>query len=140
MLSLLDPRLWLAGMAVAGMAAGGGYLLGGLHKERAIQAQALEQIKHAQELARLAARDAAQYREKKDAEVRKINARLVDALERLRQRPERLPEPARAACTGATGAELSGPDAGFLVREAARADELRAALAECYGWIDAVTR
>ena len=71
-------------------------------------------------------------------EVRAINSRLADALERLRKRPERLPEPARGACQGATGAELSGPDGGFLERLAARADEQRSALAECYAWIDQV--
>ena len=71
--------------------------------------------------------------------VRDVNRKLADALERLRKRPERLPEPARASCEGGTGAELSGPDAGFLEREAARADELRAALGACYQWIDQVT-
>ena len=69
-----------------------------------------------------------------------INARLNDALERLRQRPERLPEPARVTCEGATGSELSGPDAGFLEREAARADQLRAALQAAYEYIDALER
>jgi len=47
----------------------------------------------------------------------------------------------RAACAGAggaTGAELSGADAGFLVREAARGDELRAGLDACYAVIDGV--
>lgn len=72
-------------------------------------------------------------------EVRAINARLSDALERLRKRPERMPEPARSACAGATGGELSAEDAGFLVREAARADGLRSALSECYAWIDTVS-
>ena len=71
--------------------------------------------------------------------VRDVNLKLSAALERLRKRPERRPEPARAACEGGTGAELSGPDAGFLEREAARADELRAALGACYQWIDQVT-
>jgi hypothetical protein len=69
-------------------------------------------------------------------EVGRINDRLADALERLRKRPERMPDQARAACQGATGAELSGPDAGFLEREAARADELRSALTACYAWVD----
>jgi hypothetical protein len=44
----------------------------------------------------------------KDRDLRDINTRLADALERLRNRPERLPEAGRAACAGATGAEL-GP-------------------------------
>lgn len=69
-------------------------------------------------------------------DVRRINGRLSDALERLRKRPERMPDQARAACEGATGSELSRPDAGFLEREAARADELRSALTACYSWVD----
>ena len=72
-------------------------------------------------------------------QVRSVNRKLADALERLRKRPERASEPARAACEGGTGAELSGPDAAFLEREAARADELRSAVSACYAWIDQVT-
>lgn len=60
-------------------------------------------------------------------------------LGRLRNRPERpavVPEAPRAACEGSTGAELSRPDAEFLAREAARADEIRAGLVACYQVID----
>lgn len=82
-------------------------------------------------------------RKEKDDEIRKINGRLSAALERLRQRADRppadLPGPPRA-CEGATGAELSGPDAGFLEREAARAEQLRAALGACYEAYDAARR
>ena len=67
----------------------------------------------------------------KDAEYRRIAARLSAALHELRSRPDRLPEAARAACAGATGAELSGRDSDFLARLAARADQLRAELAAC---------
>ena len=73
------------------------------------------------------------------AQVDRVVAERDRALGELRKRPERLPEAARAAAAGATGAELSRPDAGFLVGEAARANEHRAALAECYAWIDKVT-
>lgn len=80
----------------------------------------------------------------KDAEYRRIAARLSDALRELRSRPDRLPEAARAACAGATGAELSGRDSDFLARLAARADQLRAELAACQDreWqaYDALTR
>lgn len=72
-------------------------------------------------------------------QVRAVNRKLADALERLRNRPERASEAPRAACEGGSGAELSGPDASFLEREAARADELRAAVSACYAWIDQVT-
>lgn len=73
-----------------------------------------------------------------------IAARLRTDLERLRQRPERpaiaagVPAAVDPACAGATGAELSRPDAEFLVREAARADEIRAGLVACYAVIDGI--
>lgn len=60
-------------------------------------------------------------------------------LGRMRNRPERptvVPEVPRSACEGSTGAELSRPDAEFLAREAARADEIRAGLVACYQVID----
>jgi len=69
----------------------------------------------------------------------RISSDLADALERLRQRPaRRVPDPAVTTCNGSTGAELSAEDAGFLEREAARADELRAALDACQGWAKTV--
>ncbi|MGE5452416.1 MAG: hypothetical protein ACM3VZ_11320 [Acidobacteriota bacterium] len=77
-------------------------------------------------------------RSTRDDEIDRINTSLADALERLRKRPDRMPEASRSTCEGATGAQLSGPDSGFLSREAARADSLRAALSECYDWIDTV--
>lgn len=98
---------------------------------QAAQAAVTESAKRAKEVARINQEHA--------DEVARISAQRDAALERLRKRPARLPEPARAACQGATGAELSGEDAGVLVREAARADELRGALRACYGWIDSVS-
>jgi hypothetical protein len=86
--------------------------------------------------------------EKANAAIRKqaadqaaINARLRADLAGLRNRPERpadLSTNARPACSGATGAELSRSDAGFLVGEAARADEVRAGLSACYQVIDGI--
>lgn len=73
-----------------------------------------------------------------------IAARLGTDLERLRQRPERpaaaagVPTAPRPACEGATGAELFRSDAEFLVREAARADAIRAGLVACYAVIDGI--
>jgi hypothetical protein len=84
------------------------------------------------------AAEVAAARTAREQEIRDINARLAGALVRLRKRPERMPEPARQACTGATGAELSGPDSEVLTRLAARADEQQSALSECYKWIDTV--
>lgn len=71
-------------------------------------------------------------------EVSSINASLAADLDRLRQRPDRpsVPRDPGTECQGATGAELSGPDAAFLARLSARADELRAALKSCYIYAD----
>lgn len=91
-----------------------------------------------------------QWQEKVDDTVRKheksmaaVRRNLDLALDGLRDRPNRAPgvsETPRAACAGGTGAELSGPDAGFLAREAARADGIRAGLEACYAVIDGVRR
>jgi hypothetical protein len=78
----------------------------------------------------------------KDEQILNINARLDDALGRLRDRPSRptgdVPCTA-STCKGATGAGIYAEDAGFLVRESARADKLRAALAACYSQYDSLT-
>ena len=73
------------------------------------------------------------------AEVRRLSSELERARSELRNRPDRMPEASRQACAGATGAELSRPDAEFLVGEAARGDQLRADLQTCLGWIEEVT-
>lgn len=77
---------------------------------------------------------AAKITKAKDDQIRNINTRLVAALDELRDRPERRSATADnpADCKGSTGADLSRPDAGFLTREAARADTLRAGLRACY--------
>ena len=79
----------------------------------------------------------------KDEALLNIHARLDDALGELRNRPQRptgaVPA-APSACQAGTGAGIYAEDAGFLVREAARADQLRAALGACYSQYDALTR
>lgn len=88
------------------------------------------------------AQAAAQITKVKDEKIASINARLVDALGQLRNRPERRSATAddTAACQGATGAGLSRPDAGFLEREAARGNTLRAGLEACYAQYDSLTQ
>jgi len=132
----MTPYL-IAGALAAGLAIGGytGWTFNqARHDAAMVDAQQQAKQTEDQHNAQLAKQNQAHA----DA-VRDVNRKLSDALERLRKRPERRPEPARAACEGGTGAELSGPDAGFLEREAARADELRAAVSACYAWIDQVT-
>ena len=85
-------------------------------------------------------------REEKNREIRHLSAARDAALRQLRDRPGRVanPQPAtgnQAAgaepSTGATGAQLAREDAEFLVGEATRADEFRAALVECRAAYDA---
>jgi hypothetical protein len=77
---------------------------------------------------------------KENERMASINAGLAADLDELRNRPpRRVPETPGTSCEGATGAELSGPDAGFLAGLAARADRHRAALATCYEYADTVT-
>lgn len=76
-------------------------------------------------------------REKSRAKVAAVNRELTATLDRLRNRPERN-TPSRSevpntpsACAGSTGAELAKGDAEFLVRYAADAARLDAALDQC---------
>ena len=70
-----------------------------------------------------------------------INDQLNADLDKLRNRPDRrhLSDKPEADCKSATGVDLSSQDAGFLTREAARADELRAGLKACYAYADSIT-
>lgn len=70
-------------------------------------------------------------RQKKDAEIRYITNLYNDSLKQLRERPLRSSQTAPNGKT-CTGADLSREDAEFLVREAARADEVVANLNFCY--------
>lgn len=74
--------------------------------------------------------DADKIRIEKDAQIKAINNQLVDAISQLRKRPSRSSETTNGqSCNGAS---LYAEDSEFLVREAARADEMRAALKACY--------
>ena len=80
--------------------------------------------------------DADKIRTEKDAQIRDINAKLVDAVSELRKRPSRATEATNGqSCNGAS---LYAEDAEFLVREAARADEIRTGLTACYRQYDAL--
>jgi len=66
----------------------------------------------------------------KDAQIKVINNQLVDAISGLRSRSSSATKTVNGQdCNGQT---LSAPDAEFLIREAARADEIRVALKACY--------
>jgi len=80
--------------------------------------------------------DADSIRTQKDAQIKVINSQLVDAVSQLRSRSS---NPTKTV-TGqdCNGAALSAPDAEFLIREAARADEIRIGLQACYKQYDAI--
>jgi hypothetical protein len=83
--------------------------------------------------------DADKIRKEKDAQIRDINAKLVDAISELRKRPGRTTETTTGKTSGfCTGAQLYAEDAELLIREAARADEIRAGLQACYKQYDAL--
>ena len=90
-----------------------------------------------QEQAHQAATD--EIRKNKDEQIAAINSKLFDAVSELRKRPSR---PATITSNGqsGTGATLYADDAEFLIREAARADIIRAALEACYNQYDQVAK
>jgi len=74
--------------------------------------------------------DADKIRKDKDAQIKVINTQLVDAVSELRKRTSRASETSNGqSCNGSA---LFAEDAEFLVREAARADEIRIGLQACY--------
>ena len=147
MISLVPaPYRWLAFVLVGLALVGFGWVKGAQHGERKLDAYKIkaekENIIRAQKAAKTTANllsDAGVLEEVKNAEIKAIDRKLALArADGLRLRAERSePSPATtAACKGATGAELSRSDAEFSLREAARADRLRAALAQCYTQYD----
>ena len=80
--------------------------------------------------------DVDKIRTEKDAQIKAINNQLVDAVSELRKRPSRTAETTNGQ--NCNGASLYAEDAEFLVREAARADEIRVALDSCYKQYEAI--
>jgi hypothetical protein len=86
-------------------------------------------------------------REDKNRELREANARNTALLNSLQHRSNR-PEGSGVSTTasngstssGCTGAELYRTDSEFLAREAARADELRLNLKQCYAQYEAARK
>lgn len=109
--------------------------------EQAQLTQAAE--KAAREREQTMQKQAATIEEAKDEQIRIIGDQLDTALASLSKRTNRpsgnVSKPG-AACKGATGSSLSAEDAGFLYREAARADKLRMALDACYRHVDTISK
>lgn len=147
---LMDVSLTVAVAAVA-IAAAGAYALGRYQGHAAgfaeLQAdwdsaqlrQAQDYAKHLADMRAQRESEIADYQAKEAKHATDLLAvqRRADALARsLRDRPERpVPgaAPTSAPATGCTGTVLYRQDAEFLIGEAARADQLRAALERCQG-------
>lgn len=97
---------------------------------KADQVTQVLKIEHDQQAA------ADQIRKQKDAQIEAINNQLANAISELRKRPSRSDKANTGSC--GTGATLYADDAEFLVREAARADKIRAGLQACYKQYDAI--
>jgi hypothetical protein len=147
----MNPWLIL-GFVLAAAAAGGA----GLYQGREI---GMAEVQHkwdkerAQQEAEYAAAQAAarekeqslqanadQLRQEKDREIRNLNARASALSNSLRERPSRTTTESStvsstanvgASASGCNGSGLSREDAEFLVGEAARAEQLKAALRQC---------
>ena len=97
---------------------------------KANQVTQVLKIEHEQQAA------ADQIRKQKDAQIEAINNQLANAISELRKRPSRPTEAVPGSC--GTGATLYAEDGEFLIREAARADKIRAGLQACYEQYDAI--
>ncbi len=82
--------------------------------------------------------------EKKNHEIREINARATALANSLRQRPERTESSSvpstTASCSGASGAQLARGDGEFLAGYSTDAAKLQAALNQCIAQYDAIRR
>ena len=158
MTAFLNPWVILSlVLAIAG-AFGGGYYKGNSAGQAEVQQkwdkEKTEQFAayaEAQEAARSREQDlqiqADRLREDKDAKIRDLNARATALTNSLRDRPSRT-APALSTVSSTTGtscpavictgAGLSKEDGEFLAGEAARADEARTLLKQCYEQYNAV--
>lgn len=152
MTAFLNPWVILSlVLAIAG-AFGGGYYKGNSAGQAEVQqkwdkekTEQYEAYAEAQETARVREQNlqiqADRLREDKDNEIRNLNARATALANSLRDRPSRsTPAPSTVSSTTSTscpavvctGAGLSKEDGEFLAGEAARADEARTLLKQCY--------
>ena len=140
LIPLIGGPSWLTyfgSVALAGALLGVGGFVKGCGYEKDKEAVRVAKATQATLLAeREGARMAFRLQEAKDADSLRIAGWLADAQQRLRDRPARVQRTSPSTCQGSTGADLSGPDSGFLAGEAARADELRTALGQCQQWIE----
>lgn len=145
----MNPWLILGVVLAVGAAAGGGYYKGNSAGKSEVQqqwdkekAEQYAEYAKGQEEARKREQElqanADKLRREKDAQIKEVNARATALANSLRNRQTRpaetstVPSAAGVGQSACTGKELYREDGEFLVRIAREADELRAALDQCY--------
>jgi Protein of unknown function (DUF2514) len=152
----MNPWLILGAVLAVGAAAAGGYYQGNQAGQAEIQqqwdnektaqyaqyAKAMEESVEAQQQLQMGAD---KLRQEKDREIRDITARNTALANSLRDRQSRpatntsaVPSTASVGPSACTGKDLYREDSEFLVRIAREADELRAALKQCYKQYESV--
>ena len=151
----MNPWLILGAVFAIGAAAVGGYHTGrdsgmaevqqAWDKEKTAQyAQYAKAMEESVEIQQQLQMGADKLRQEKDREIRDITARNTALANSLRDRQSRPTTPAGAVSNSSgagqsacTGKQLYREDGEFLVGVAREADELRAALKQCYAQYDA---
>ena len=121
---LIGLGVWAAGLAIG---AGGTYKYLKGQQARAL----LVQSESARETERLIFKGVQYAQNDRNRKETELTAAVDRATARLRDRKDRLPEPARAACQGSTGAELSRPDAEAFTQLGRDAEKVRLDLVLC---------
>ena len=152
----MNPYLVLAGVAAVSIFGGLSYYKGYEGGQEAVQqawdkekAQQYAQYAKGQEESRKREQElqstANKLRQEKDREIREIAARNAALANSLRDRQSRpaanasaVPSAASVGPSACTGKELYREDGEFLVRLAGEADEVRAALKQCYAQYQAI--
>jgi len=110
--------------------------------EQAVAVQRAET--KAREIEQRSTAEAVKLRDIKDAKINDISTKLQSAVSQLRKRPsigEMSSSPApKSEAQSCTGAGLYREHAEFLVREAARADEITADLAQCQAAYESIRK
>lgn len=151
----MNPWLILVAVVAIGVAAAGGYHTGkevgmaevqqAWDKEKTAQyaqyAKAMEESVEKQQMLQMGAD---KLRQEKDREIRDIAARNAALANSLRDRQSRpaanssaMSDSTSAGQSACTGKQLYREDGEFLVGVAREADEIRAALKQCYAQYDA---
>jgi hypothetical protein len=146
MLSLLNPRVWIA-LVIAALISGTGWWVYGQGAASVHAQWTAAELVRTEQSAKIAADTAATTQnlqtsvnvitKVKDAQIAKLHNDLAVALDGLRNRPERpatgivSQDTAATSGPGCTGAQLYRNDAAAFAREFARAERLLADLVQC---------